>query len=106
MNVCVRYSIPIVNQGMAAVLAYLSQLAYLTEEFMSFIFKKVLRLPMEKRKRFSSYLLYALGEIILLVVGINLALWFNSRNSERVKDQDRVEMLHQLDLELSSHIEQ
>ncbi|WP_432410520.1 DUF6090 family protein [Rasiella sp. SM2506] len=46
-------------------------------------FFKRLRLEALSRKRFPKYLLYATGEIILVVIGILLALSINNWNSQR-----------------------
>jgi len=58
--------------------------------------------------RFSKYLIYAIGEIILVIIGILLALQINNKNSERIErktfesnlqfviedlEQDRTELL-------------
>lgn len=42
-----------------------------------------LRRTMLRKSRFTQYLLYALGEIILVVIGILIALWVNRSNEER-----------------------
>lgn len=50
------------------------------------LFRKT-RADMFKKKRFFSYLLYALGEISLIVIGILLALYLQNRNEEtKVKE--------------------
>jgi sensor domain CHASE-containing protein len=36
--------------------------------------------------KFSKYLLYAVGEILLVVIGILIALQINNWNEERIKD--------------------
>jgi len=45
------------------------------------LFRKI-RFDMLKKKDFLKYLLYAIGEITLIVIGIMLALYFQNRNEE------------------------
>ena len=45
---------------------------------------------------FSRYILYAFGEIILVVLGILIALQVNNWNEQRKKDQDRKELVNSL----------
>lgn len=49
-------------------------------------FRKI-RHRLIKEKRFSSYLTYAVGEVLLVVVGILLALQFNNWNEERANKE-------------------
>ncbi|MFT5567630.1 MAG: hypothetical protein ACI81Y_002584, partial [Glaciecola sp.] len=44
--------------------------------------------------KFSKYLLYAFGEILLVVIGILLALQINSWNQQRMEDKKEVELLY------------
>ncbi|WP_412560070.1 hypothetical protein [Winogradskyella sp. MIT101101] len=46
------------------------------------LFRKI-RKDMFKKKSFLSYLLYAIGEIVLIVVGILLALYLQNKNEEK-----------------------
>ena len=55
-------------------------------------FRKI-RQNMIKENRFSKYLLYAIGEIVLVVIGILIALSINNKNEER---KQRAEELHYL----------
>jgi hypothetical protein len=43
--------------------------------------------------KFRKYLIYAIGEIILVVIGILLALQINSWNQQRIEDKQEVELL-------------
>lgn len=43
-----------------------------------------IRKDLIKRRKVEQYLLYALGEIILVVIGILIALWINNLNEERI----------------------
>ena len=51
------------------------------------IFRKI-RQNVIAEKRFSKYLIYALGEIILVVVGILIALAINNGNQNRITEQN------------------
>lgn len=58
--------------------------------FTSMKFFNKIRLTSLKGKRFGNYLIYAFGEIILVVLGILIALWLNNWNSEQeVKRNNR-----------------
>lgn len=58
------------------------------------------------KNKFSKYLLYAIGEIILVFIGIAMALQFNNWNEEKkTKEKERhalVEIISDLDLNISS----
>jgi hypothetical protein len=56
-------------------------------------FFRKLRLEALSRKRVLKYLLYATGEIVLVVVGILIALQFNNWNEER-KDEASLRRIH------------
>jgi hypothetical protein len=43
--------------------------------------------------KFSKYLIYAIGEIILVVIGILIALWINNWNNERIVDYQTTNFL-------------
>lgn len=64
-----------------------------------------IRQQLLKRKRFQSYLLYAIGEIFLVVIGIIIALSLNSWNSQRLEKQDIQEYYKKLIVELQESIE-
>ena len=49
-----------------------------------------------QEKRFSKYLLYAVGEIILIVIGIMIALQLNNWNEERKINQKEKKLLWEL----------
>jgi hypothetical protein len=55
--------------------------------------------------RTSKYLLYAIGEIILVVIGILIALQINNWNTERQNDTVRTLLLIKLDKELDYNID-
>ena len=56
--------------------------------------------------KFSKYVLYAVGEILLVVIGILIALWVNDWNEGR-KDQDkRTALLASLSVEFNANLKQ
>ena len=58
--------------------------------------------PPERRSRAGKYLLYAIGEIVLVVIGILLALQINSWNQDRLAKKTEKVILNRLvkDLEV------
>lgn len=55
----------------------------------------------EGRKRFPKYLLYAIGEIVLVVIGILIALQINNWNEQSKKEELGKEYLRQLQQDLT-----
>ena len=53
-------------------------------------------------RRLTRYLLYALGEIVLVVIGILIALQVNTWNEERKRGLERLELLGALQSDLST----
>ncbi len=64
-------------------------------------FFRKLRLNMLNENRVSRYILYALGEILLVVIGILIALQVNNWNSERIAGKDIKERYQRIHEELS-----
>ena len=58
---------------------------------------------MIKENQFSKYLLYAIGEIILVVIGILIALQINNANENRKKRQIEVSYLERLIIDLKDN---
>ena len=54
--------------------------------------------------KFSKYLLYAVGEIILVVIGILLALQINNWNQQRIEDKKEIELLIDLKDEFKNNL--
>jgi len=50
-------------------------------------FIRKIRQKMLTENKFSKYILYAIGEIILVVIGILIALWINTLNQEKAQQQ-------------------
>lgn len=65
------------------------------------IFRKIRQQVIEEN-RFSKYLLYALGEIILVVVGILIALAINNGNQDRITERNEQTYLHGLSEEFQT----
>jgi hypothetical protein len=59
------------------------------------IFRKI-RQKLLTENKFSKYLIYAIGEIILVVIGILIALWLNNLNSEYKQKQEEISILKEL----------
>lgn len=58
-------------------------------------FRKI-RQNLLQENRFSKYLLYAIGEIVLVVIGILIALQVNNWNEERKQNQIEKQLLNEL----------
>ena len=61
-----------------------------------FHFLRHLRQRLLTENRFSKYLLYATGEIILVVMGILIALQINTWNQERISKDKEIKILKEL----------
>ncbi len=62
---------------------------------MLFLLRKIRRKLMQKNK-FTTYLLYAIGEIVLVVIGILIAVSINNWNTERKIKQEEQALLKKL----------
>ncbi|NKI30948.1 DUF6090 family protein [Croceivirga thetidis] len=69
-------------------------------------FFRHIRQKLLSENKFSKYLLYAIGEIILVVIGILIALQINNWNENRIAQQKEQELLLQLHSEFKSNLEQ
>lgn len=67
-------------------------------------FFREFRQQMITEKRFTKYLLYALGEIVLVVIGILIALQINNANEEHKKNEKRHELLTAMTKDLAQDI--
>ena len=72
----------------------------LTEDFFRKIRKQLLT-----ENKFTKYLLYAIGEIILVVIGILIALQINNANEIRKSEERTKELLINVQKELLMNIE-
>jgi len=52
------------------------------------------------------YFKYAIGEIVLVVFGILIALWINNINIEHQQDKERLTLITNLKQELSENLDQ
>jgi len=68
-------------------------------------FFRHIRQRMIQENRFSKYLLYAVGEIVLVVIGILFALQINNWNSERIARQTILNYYGRMYIEIESEIE-
>lgn len=59
-------------------------------------FFRIIRQQMLTENKFSKYLLYALGEIILVVIGILIALQINNRNEIQKNNQQELLILENI----------
>ena len=56
--------------------------------------------------KFSKYLMYAVGEILLVVIGILIALQINTWNEERIERKNEVKLLKELRADLDDNLEE
>lgn len=68
-------------------------------------FLRLWRKRLLSEAQFSKYLLYAMGEIILIVLGILIALYLNNINAEKQAREVEVQLLNELKSNLESNIE-
>ena len=66
-------------------------------------FRKI-RQKLVSENKFSKYLIYAIGEIILVVIGILIALSINNWNTDRLEEKEVANFLEQIKTELESDI--
>ncbi|NKI30943.1 hypothetical protein [Croceivirga thetidis] len=69
-------------------------------------FFRRIRQKLLSENRFSKYLVYAIGEIILVMVGILLALQVNTWNANREDREREALLIQQLHLEMQDNLEQ
>lgn len=69
-------------------------------------FFRRIRKELLKENRFSKYMLYAIGEIILVVIGILIALQVNNWNTQRTEKETLYSILEAIKLDLETDIEQ
>ncbi len=67
-------------------------------------FRKIRQKSLSENK-FSKYLIYAIGEIILVVIGILIALWINNENQERFYEKKAEVILKEIQRDLKKDIE-
>ncbi|NNK79858.1 MAG: hypothetical protein HKO93_00040, partial [Flavobacteriales bacterium] len=69
-------------------------------------FFRHIRQRLLSESKFSKYLLYAIGEIVLVMVGILLALQINNWNESRKERAQELAILEQLRIEFNSNLKQ
>jgi len=67
------------------------------------LFRKI-RQKMLTENKFSKYLIYAIGEIILVVIGILIALWINNWNQEQILSKQTDNLLSNMVTDLKTDI--
>ena len=67
-------------------------------------FFRNIRKRLLRENRFNKYLLYAIGEIVLVVIGILIALQINNNNEQKKKDLEANKLLIQIQDELLTSI--
>lgn len=67
-------------------------------------FRKI-RQRLLAENKFSKYVLYAIGEIVLVVIGILIALWINNWNTTKKLDERELVLLSELKLNLETNLE-
>ncbi|WP_299162009.1 DUF6090 family protein [uncultured Eudoraea sp.] len=60
--------------------------------------------PAGRAGKFSKYLIYGIGEVVLIVIGILLALYLNNINSEQKSKLVEIELLNELKSNINSSI--
>ena len=61
--------------------------------------------PSGRAGNFSKYLLYAIGEIVLVVIGILIALQINNSNNTKLDNDREIKYLTNIKLDLAKYIE-
>ena len=69
-------------------------------------FFRHIRQQMIKENRFSKYMLYAIGEIVLVVIGILIAIQLNEWRNDAINNQKRDKVLQALHFEFQSNLAQ
>ncbi|WP_042271792.1 hypothetical protein [Nonlabens sp. Asnod3-H03] len=69
------------------------------------IFNK-LRFNIIRARSFRKYLLYAIGEIVLVVAGILIALWLNNKNAQAKIEQDNLKHAQTVLTYMDQHIQE
>jgi len=72
---------------------------------MNNIFRKI-RQQLLSENKLSKYVLYAIGEIALVVIGISLAIWFNNWNTSIQSNQNKEIVLKKVKEEIKSNLEE
>lgn len=65
-----------------------------------------IRQNMIKDNRFSKYMLYAIGEIILVVIGILIALSINNWNQKRLKHEQLISVYERIVIDIDNDVQQ
>ena len=66
-------------------------------------FRKI-RQRLLTENKFSKYLIYAIGEILLVVIGILIALYINNKNQQKINDTKIINILKEIQVDLEKDI--
>ncbi len=69
-------------------------------------FFRRIRQELLTENKFSKYLLYAIGEIILVVIGILIAIQINNWNQNRLKGKKEIQILKSFETQFQNDISQ
>jgi hypothetical protein len=69
-------------------------------------FLRHVRRQLLSENKFSRYLLYAIGEIVLVVIGILIALQINNWNNRRILDKNEIKSYHNIRQQLTEDREE
>jgi hypothetical protein len=69
-------------------------------------FFRRIRKNLEKKNKFSKYLLYGIGEIVLVVIGILIALQINNWNNENYNRDKEIAILSEMARNLKMNVDQ
>lgn len=69
-------------------------------------FFRHIRQRLVKENKFSKYLFYAIGEIVLVVIGILIALWINNLNIDNQQNKERLTLISNIRQELNENLNQ
>ena len=65
---------------------------------------KLFRMESIFKNKVTKYIIYAFGEIVLIFIGINLAIWFNNWNANEKQILEEIQILKELKTGLSSDL--
>lgn len=69
-------------------------------------FFRRIRQKLLSENKFSKYFIYAIGEIILVVIGILIALQINNWNTDRINDDSALKLMSRLQIESTQNQEE
>ena len=67
---------------------------------------KFFRIKTLKKDNLNKYIFYSIGEIVLIFVGINLAIWFNNWNENNKLKVEEIKILKEIRLGLNNYLDE